>query len=151
MNYPSVQIHLSMNSYTEFVRESRLETPAEEFERRLICNCTVDSDSDDIVKASKGQVSVSLVTKDDYEQEVQIGRLSQPQLDDGRLLCANIRLSEDEFLRFVDFVRAYSESCVRITIGVWSSEVPEVDIYDGKWDKRPILEIQTFSYCSTPT
>ena len=135
-----------MKSYVESVRESRLDESADDEEWRLICFCSVNSASKDMIIADDAEVSVLLVEENHYENEKQIGRLSQPQADDGRVLAAYIQLEKDEFLRFVDFIRTYSQSCVFLELGIWSSEVSESDIHYGKWDKQPILDIQTFSY-----
>ena len=142
-----------MNSYIESVRVSRLKEPENDAEWELWCNVSVDSNSRDNVRAIKGEVSVVLEKKDrsGYDGEKQIGRLSQPKLDEGRYLSASIMLAEDEFLRFVDFLRTYGQRSVKMSVGVWSPEISESDIYDGMWDMRPILEIQEFSYSSAPT
>ena len=81
MNYNLVSIRLSMTKCREFVNESRLETPTDKFRRGFICDCTV---SDDIVKAAKGEILVSHSNEGGYDKQEQLGRLSQPELEDGR-------------------------------------------------------------------
>ena len=148
MNYEPIRISVSLASYSEFVQESRLETPGDESQWSLSCHCIVDPGSRDIIRAHKAQVDVSLSEDDRYEGENQIGRLSQPEVDEVRLLSASIGLRKGEFLRFVDFLRAHGHRSVTIQLGIYSSEIAEEDFLDGKWDYRPFPEIQTFSYWS---
>ena len=148
MNYPPIPIRLSVTSYHEFVQESRLEDSVDGPMWSVDCNGITDFDSRDIIRAIKAHVSVSL-GEYPYEGECQIGRLSQPETDEGRLLSASIGLRETEFLKFVKFVRSYGHRPIELRLGIYSPEVSEDDFNYGKWDKKPFPEILTFSYSVT--
>ena len=149
MNYPPVRISLSVSSYTEFVRESRQEASADGPAWDLRCNCTTDSQSRDIIGATKAYVSVSIDAGGRFEGGRPIGQLSQPETDEERFLSADIGLREAEFLRFVEFLRAYGQRPFELELGIYSSEITEQECFDGKWDKTPFPEIHTFSYWAT--
>jgi len=148
MNYEPIRISVSLASYSEFVQESRLETPGDESQWSLDCHCIVDPGSREMIRAHKAHVSVSFSEDDRFEGENQIGRLSQPDVDGVRLLSARIGIRKGEFLRFVDFLRAHGQHSVKIQLGIYSPEIAEEDFLDGIWDYRPFPEIQTFSYWS---
>ena len=148
MKYPPIPVRLSVTSYHEFVQESRLEESEDGPMWTVDCFCITDSDSRDIIRAIKAHVCVSL-DEDPFEEERQIGRLSQPPTDEGRLLSANIRLRETEFLKFVKFVRSYINRPFELRLGIYSPEISEDEFYEGKWDMKPFPEIHTFSYSVT--